>query len=353
MADFLEKNYKQILNAQLERIPDTIDKREGSVIMTALGPESWYLEGLCLEIDNLMGHVYAPTAGGGYLDKIAVGHGLARKAAMPAVKRGFFNLQVPIGSRFSTVTSDRRVVSLVYAVTASIDQENAGYAYQLQCETAGEVGNTYTGQLLPVDHIAGLSSAELGEVIEAGTDGETDESLRKRLLQKIQLPSTSGNKYDYYNWSMAVTGVGAAKVFPLADGTGTVKVVIADASMKAASDSLIEEVMEYIEERRPIGATVSVVSAKEKRIDITAKVVLSSGVGLSTIQAAFAAAVSAFLESKAFGITYVSPAHIGNVLLGVAGTEDYTDLSLNGQTGNIVLADEEIAVAGNVRLGVM
>ena len=49
----------------------------------------------------------------------------------------------------------------------------------------------------------------------------------------------------------------------------------------------------------------------------------------------------------------MSLARVGNLLLNVAGVEDFTELLLNGQAGNVALADEEIAVAGTVSLGVM
>lgn len=53
MIDFSNKTYANILASQLKRVPDTIDKREGSMIQTALGPESWHLEGLYLDLDSV------------------------------------------------------------------------------------------------------------------------------------------------------------------------------------------------------------------------------------------------------------------------------------------------------------
>ena len=71
------------------------------------------------------------------------------------------------------------------------------------------------------------------------------------------------------------------------------------------------------------------------------------------MQAAFTAALMEFLQDNAFDIEYVSLARAGNILLNVAGVEDFSELMLNGQAGNVALADEEIAVAGAVSLGVM
>lgn len=104
------------------------------------------------------------------------------------------------------------------------------------------------------------------EVLKEGSEEESTEALRERFLFKVQKPSTSGNIYDYYNWTIECAGVGAAKIYPLALGPGTVKVVIADAERSAATPELIEQVKNHIEELRPIGADVSVVSAREKQL---------------------------------------------------------------------------------------
>ncbi|SEU20227.1 Baseplate J-like protein, partial [Enterocloster clostridioformis] len=63
--------------------------------------------------------------------------------------------------------------------------------------------------------------AELTGIIEDGSDEESTKALLERYLTKVQKPSTSGNRYDYYNWAMECEGIGAAKVFPLANGCRT------------------------------------------------------------------------------------------------------------------------------------
>ena len=36
-------SYREILDAMLDRVDNGLDKREGSLIQTALGPLAWYL----------------------------------------------------------------------------------------------------------------------------------------------------------------------------------------------------------------------------------------------------------------------------------------------------------------------
>ena len=52
----------------------------------------------------------------------------------------------------------------------------------LECETAGEDGNSYLGTLLPVNHLEGLAEAKLTELRTDGEDAESDDMLRKRYM---------------------------------------------------------------------------------------------------------------------------------------------------------------------------
>ncbi|MHB9156270.1 MAG: baseplate J/gp47 family protein [Endomicrobiales bacterium] len=56
--------------------------------------------------------------------------------------------------------------------------------------------------------------------------GETDAELLARLLDYIRRPPAGGNQYDYARWAKEIANVTGAWVYPLAQGNGTVDVVI-------------------------------------------------------------------------------------------------------------------------------
>lgn len=58
------------------------------------------------------------------------------------------------------------------------------------------------------------------------TYGETDAAFLARLLEYIRRPPAGGNRYDYIKWATAVDNVAQAWCYPLAQGLGTVDVVI-------------------------------------------------------------------------------------------------------------------------------
>lgn len=342
---FEENTFETILNRMLDRVSDTMDKREGSVIYDALAPAAVELQLVYLSLDAFLKEVFTDTAGREYLVRRAWERNVQPHAANPAVWKGRFvpaALEVGAGARFNAD-----------ALNFVVQEKLGDGLYKLSCETPGAVGNNCPGQLIPIEYVNGLQKAELVELLEPGTDEEDTESLRERYLTILRKPSTSGNIYDYYNWTMSCDGVGAAKIFPLAGGPGTVKVVIADQDKSEATPALCRQVKEYIEEQRPIGATVTVTSAVELPVNVMARIRLHNGLNLGEVQTAFLTALTEFLHDNAFELSYVGYARVGNILLETPGVEDYDGLTLNGQAHNIALTDEQIAAAGTVTLEVM
>lgn len=334
--------YEVILKRLLNRVPAELDRREGSIIYTAIAPAAAELTIMYIELDTVLKEAYADTADREYLIRLGKERRITPKAATYAELKGEFNMDIPIGSRFS-------LDMLNYAV---IERLEAG-VYRMRCEVAGTLANNRFGPLIPIDYINGLTKAELTELLLPGEEEETDKSLRERILTKLQKPSTGGNRYDYYNWAMECEGVGAAKIFPLANGPGTVKVVIADSNRSAAGADLVNLVATHIEGVRPIGANVSVVSAREKEINVSAGIKLKNGLNLGTVQNLFEEALTEYLQENAFDVSYISLAKVGNLLLNTAGVEDFSNLLINGAAGNQELQDEEIAVPGTITLEVI
>ncbi|MCX8045260.1 MAG: baseplate J/gp47 family protein, partial [Anoxybacillus gonensis] len=133
---------------------------------------------------------------------------------------------------------------------------------------------------------------------------------------------------------------------------GTVKATIVNTDMQPATTELVEKVQEYIEQVRPIGASVTVASATGKPIDVSANVVLASGYTLQSVQDAFAASLDEYFKEIAFSVTYVSYAKIGTILLNTPGVIDYNRLFVNSGTVNVALQDEEVPVLGEVSISV-
>ncbi|WP_313583365.1 baseplate J/gp47 family protein [Lacrimispora sp.] len=379
MIDFSNKTYANILAAQLNRVPDTIDKREGSMIQTALGPESWYLEGLYLDLNSVQKNAYAETAGGNWLDMLAAERGIDRKAATRAVKKGVFNMQIPIGSRFSALTGKGY---LTYKAIEFIEQTESGYTYKMECETAGEIGNNYSGQLVAVDYMTGLSSAQLTELLSSGTGEETDDSLRERYFATFDVSSFGGNIASYRNAILAIDGVGAIQIYPAWQGGGTVLCSILDGNYKLAGSALINQVQNTIcppedggQEPSangygvaPIGAAVTIRTGNEWKLDISLTVQFLSGIqnGEVIYKSEIEEKIEEYLASvrqswgvmlKSQKIEYAVTVYVSRIIyaiLTIPEVVNVTDVAINGSTLDVVCVEtsavQQVPVLGVVTI---
>lgn len=338
------QTFETIMDRMLDQVPSTLAKDEGSFMYSALAPVAIEHEAVYVDMDKVLQNAFADTADREHLIRKAKEIGLAPHKATAAVwsaKLTPEEMTLQTGARFNCGD-----------VNLYVSGKTEDGLWKLTSETAGTIGNKLTDDVIPIDYIGGFVDLTLVDLITAGTDEESTEDFRSRYMTYKQTPAASGNEADYYNWAMAVDGVGAAKVFPLDSGNGTVKVVITDDNRRAASSALIETVKEYIEERRPVGASVTVKSGTEISVGVTAKVVLESGYTLDMVREAFQKAFTEYLQNGAFKLSYVGIAYTGNLLIDTDGVEDYSELKINGGTTNIVMNSDEIAVPGEITLEV-
>lgn len=334
---FGDMTYENLMADMLSRVTSDVDKREGSVIYDALAPCAYYLAQTYFNLNNFLDLVSGDTAVGEYLDRVVADYGLTRKVATYAVRKITTTGPVDVGTRWG-------LNGTTYEVTALLSTN----VYSATCEQAGDIGNLYSGTLENIDNVSGVT-ATLTDIITSGDDEETDDNLRSRFYAQVKAPSTSGNADHYKKWALEVANVGDAKVFPLWDGAGTVKVLVVDSSMTIDA-TLPATVAAYIETVRPIGAMVTVASPTSKTIGVTANVNLDGSKTLAEVETAFKASLVTYLKDMIFDTYSVSYAKIGSLLLTTAGVEDYNTLLVNSGTANITISDTEMPLAGTVVL---
>ncbi len=167
-------------------------------------------------------------------------------------------------------------------------------------------------------------------------ENETDESFRKRILEKIQRPIVSGNKNHYIHWAKEVSGVGEAKVISCWNGNGTVKVIILSDNYDVPSNKVIQNVQEYIDENKPIGAEVTVVGAEPLGVSIDAVVELESVCNIEEVKIALENELNAYLKSISFDENKtLSYYKIGDIIFAIDGVIDILNYTLNGNKTSI------------------
>lgn len=334
----------------LNNIDNKYDKSEGGFFYDAEKPVSIELESAYVTLDNMLDKYFADSASGLNLDRIVKNVGLTRKYATKAT--GIVTITGTIGS---TITKGEKVASdsINYLFTdTNIISTSGTIDVNVQCEVVGQKGNVPIGAIKYFPKtLQGLQAVTNKSAFVNGYDEELDIDLKERYYTKVRTPATSGNVYHYLNWSKEVTGVGDARVIPLANGNGTVKVVIINSNKAGADATLINSVKAHIEEERPIGATVSVISAIEVPINISVSLVVDNLIATKDqIKLNIESEIKAYLKAIAFNDTYISYAKIGAILLGTTGVKDYSNLKINNNTTNVNIADTEVATFGGVTI---
>lgn len=208
---FESMSYEALMKRALGRIPPTMDKREGSMVFNGVAPSMAELAQLYIGLDFVLRATYLLTAPREYLIKRAADRNMSPYPASAAVYRAEFNIEVPEGARFSCEDAN-------FIVTGRMGPENdtpAGLSHTVVCQAAGSAANHYSGQLIPVEYIDGLTYAQLAELLIPGGDEEETEAFRQRVLDSFQSQAFGGNQADYREKVLAIPGVGAVKVQPV------------------------------------------------------------------------------------------------------------------------------------------
>ena len=374
MIDFSQETYQSLLQTMLAQVPATYDKRDTAPIPTALGPAAWVLEGLYLVLNQVQQQAFVQTAVGEALDLLAVLGGITRNQASPAVMLGVCNAQVPIGSRFSTVNGADSINFTATATATVEDPQEGDYYYQMTAETPGTIGNEYTGPILPITVIAGLTSAQLTEILVPGDNTESDDAFRARLITALTDRPFGGNIASYRENILAIDGVGAVQIYPTWNGGGTVACSILGSDFLPASEQLIQNVQNAIDPPTsglglglaPIGAQVTITTPTELTVNVTATVTLSSGYAIGQVQAPIETAIGNYLQTvrqnwatntSSTSVVYAADVYVAQVvaaIVSVPGVVNATNVQLNGGTADLTLtqtgASQQVPILGTVTL---
>ena len=343
------KTYEAILQEKIARVASSLDKREGSIIFDALAPNSIESAMIYVALDTILSETFADTASRDYLILRCAERGIRPLPATAAVGIGVFSMDIPTGTRFSCDKYN-------WVVTEKIES----LKYSLTCETAGADPNGYTGQLIPIEYIEGLASAELTEIAIHGEDEEATETLRLRYLNSFDGQSYGFNRRQYIEVTEALPGVGGCKPYRAWDGPGTVKLVITGSDHQPPSSTLLSAVQTAIDPTvnggdgmglAPIDHEVTVVGADGTAVNLSTTLTFASGWNLTECLPYIENALDAYyleLNSTWSRETalIVRVSQIESRLLALAGIVDISGTTINGQAGNLTLDKDAVAVRG-------
>ena len=351
---FENMTFETLMKRMLARVPDNIDKREGSIIWDAIAPVAVEFVENYIALNTVVQESFADTQTREFLIRRVAERGLSPKKATKAILKGVFTpstLNLKMNVRFSCDHLNYKIIEKI-----------SDGVYKLECETAGTIGNENFGKLIPIEYIAGLETATLTELLIPAEDDEDTEALRQRYFDSFDKNAYGGNIADYIQKTNSLNGVGKTKVTPVWNGGGTVLLTIIDSEYNPASDTLVKDVQNAIDPSgdaeglgiAPIGHVVTVQTAKPVTIDVSAKFLFSDGYNFAGCKAQIERAVNDYLleQRKLWAdVDYLTIRVLqieARILNNTIGLLDIIGTTINGETSNLELSAYQIPVGGVV-----
>ena len=382
IGDYLEVyTFDYLMEQALSQVPNTVDKRQGSIIYDALAPACYRLADFYNTLRNIYRDTFAETATGESLDLKVAEQGITRYPATFAIKKGYFAsaneepMAIPLGARFSTISDINPITYVVTAAYAEDGVVQPGY-YQLKCEVAGVSGNEYSGTLTNITYVQGLAAATMLDLINPARDEETDEELRTRYFKMVNQKAFGGNIAQYDQELKEISGVGDVQIYPVWNGGGTVKLSIVDSEYNKCSNEFVNIVQNLIDPENstgvagtglgiaPIGHQVTVVTPTEYTANISATIVLMSGMSIGQVSTPIENAIEAYFGTlrKNWGVSdeyndyslgiYIS--RITAAILTVPGVANVTNVQINGSAVDVALTEnsttQQLPIVGTVTI---
>lgn len=275
---------------------------------------------------------------------VAVDQKLAAKSVGVVRFTGTNTTVVPSGTQF--VRDD----GAVYVTTESGTISGGQVDVAAEADLAGADYNLESGVGLSlVDTIIGVDSdVSFVSGWDTGTDDETLEPLRDRILQRTRARRGAGTKDDYETWALQVDGVFRALCVPLARGAGTVDVYFlhneGTGAAKIPTSGQIAAVQAHIDTLRPPTADVIVKAPTEVDVDVEIADLTPDNSG--TRDAIEAELESMFLASALLDTTTTIYPSAFNIA--IARADDVEGFDLNDPSAAVTASIGEVLVLGSV-----
>lgn len=150
-----------------------------------------------------------------------------------------------------------QIGTVLYETTEEITIGSTDTEAPVSCLTPGLAGNLDPGTIVSmVDSVGGIDRGATVVSMSGGVDEEEDDSLRERVLFRIQNPPMGGAAADYVRWARSVPGVTRAWANQEM-GPGTITVRFMMDSVRADNYGLPNEddlsaVRSYLDTQRPV-----------------------------------------------------------------------------------------------------
>ncbi|MBQ4569588.1 MAG: baseplate J/gp47 family protein [Ruminococcus sp.] len=314
--------YDEILSSMLGKYSQLsgFEPSKASDIYIRLCVLAGELYNTSVNIEWLKRQTFAGTATGEYLDLHAEERGITRRSASSAVGNVKFTSElgalVDIVIPRGTVVSTAGGAPLCFETTADVTMKQGTYAVNapIRAIAKGSKYNVAPGKItVIVTSVQGNLKVTNPETCRSGTDAESDESLRVRVVDSYKNASNGTNCAYYEKVAMQIPGITAARAVPRGRGAGTVDVYVASSDSSVADETL-KKVQDTLAKLREVNVDVLAKKASPAVVNLNLRIDLCDGYEFDQVRKACENALREYINSRGVG---------GNVLLTEAGERIY------------------------------
>ena len=325
-----------------------LEPREGTDLSARMYALAAQVYALYVQADWVARQAFPQTAEGEYLDFHAQLRSLERKPVLPAQGTVRFTAgeaaqedrSIPKGTvcmtaglvRFETT---REAVLPAGALTADVPA---------QALEPGEAGNV-SAQTIVSMAVApvGIASCTNPQAFSGGTDGESDEELRERILDTFRRLPNGSNAAFYEQGALSFDQVAAATVMPRPRGVGSVDVIAATLA-GTPGEELLEQLQDYFDQRREIAVDVQVKAPTPVTVNVAVQVKAKGGWDKAQVLEQVEEALEGWFDGKLLGRN-VLLARLGSLIYGCEGVENYV---ITAPAADLTVETDQLPVLGTL-----
>ena len=324
------RSYEEILNSMVEEYEKLshFTLHESSDVYKKLQVLSGEIYSALVNLNWLKGQMFADTATGEYLDRHALERAIERRGASKAFGEVSFtiseaaltNLVVPVGTVVST--SGENPMLFETTEEAILRAGDLKAVVPVVSMGEGKRYNVRAGAIsVMVTPPTGFEKVSNGAALVGGSDVESDESLRARILESYKNASNGTNCAYYKNMALQVPGVTGAAVVPKGRGVGTVDVYIASAN-GAVSDEELSATQEILSQASEVNVDVEAFRANPAPVWFYVCVELEDGYEFDEVEENCRSAIEDYVSTRGVGGKFLLT-EAGDRIFHIPGVREY------------------------------
>ena len=280
-------------------------------------------------MEFLKNQMFVSTASGEYLDKHALMRGLYRKDAAKAIGVVTFctdtvalsDIVIEEGTVVATLDKEPKQFVTKETVTLKANTNNVKAIAEAVRGSSEYNVRKETIKVL-VTPPAGITSVKNEAAFSGGVDAETDEELRKRVLDSYRDISNSTNEIYYKRLVESVPGVYSSSVIPQRRGIGTLDVFLCGKGSAKIERSHIDKAQELVDENRELNVDVFVLYATPRDVRFTIGIDVCDGYDFEQVSQKVKDNITEYVDSLGVSNSLLLSS-VGDVIYHTEGVRNY------------------------------